>query len=195
MISDPGFRVVSAVIAAGLVVAPLPGASAALAALAASGLPTNEFRFVGFLPPKQLARRKQLAALADETATLIFYESPHRILECLEDIEAEMGTRPVVLARELTKLHEEFLRGTAAEIRQILSARDAVKGEITLVIGPAVQGASGGDPLEEVTKLEALGMARMDAIKTAAKQLGLPKREVYRAVMEQGSNPAGKRRD
>jgi 16S rRNA (cytidine1402-2'-O)-methyltransferase len=195
LISDPGFRVVSAVIAAGLTVVPLPGASAALASLAASGLPTNEFRFVGFLPPKQLARRKHLAALADETATLILYESPHRILECLEDIEAEMGTRPVVLARELTKMHEEFLRGTASEIRSVLSARDSVKGEITLVIGRAAAEVVDGDPKEEVAKLEAQGMARMDAIKTAAKRLGLPKREVYRVVMEQGNNPAGKRRD
>ena len=196
LISDPGYRVVSTVIAAGLTVVPLPGASAALSALAASGLPTNEFRFVGFLPPKQTARRKVLAGLADETATLILYESPHRILESLQDIEAEMGARPMVLARELTKLHEEFLRGSAAEIYAILSARDAVKGEITLVIGEAPAEVSDGDPLEEVGRLEAQGMGRMDAIKTAAKRLGLPKREVYQLVSGgPGNNPQGKRRD
>ncbi len=195
LISDPGYRVVTAVIEAGLNVVPLPGASAALAALAASGLPTNEFRFVGFLPPKQTARRKVLAALADEQATLIVYESPHRILESLQDIEAEMGDRPMALARELTKLHEEFLRGSAAQIHAILSARDSVKGEITLVIGQAAAEVSNADPLEEVASLEAQGMPRMDAIKTAAKRLGLPKREVYRLAAERGNNPAGKRRD
>jgi 16S rRNA (cytidine1402-2'-O)-methyltransferase len=195
LISDPGYRVVVAAVAAGLTVVPLPGASAVLAALAASGLPTNEFRFMGFLPPKQIARRKMLASLAEETATLIFYESPHRILESLQDMEAEMGSRPMVLARELTKLHEEFLRGSAAEIYAILSARESVKGEITLVIGRAPVAISDADPLEEVTRLEAQGIARMDAIKMASKRLGLPKREVYRLAAGQGNNPAGKRRD
>ncbi len=124
LISDPGYRVVVAVIGAGLPVVPLPGASAALAALAASGLPTNEFRFVGFLPPKQTARRKTLAALADETATLILYESPHRILESLEDIEAEMGTRAMVLARELTKTsRRDFARYRSRNSRHLERAR------------------------------------------------------------------------
>jgi len=196
LISDPGYRVVAAAVEAGLAVVPLPGASAALAALAASGLPTNEFRFIGFLPPKQTARRKALAALATETATLILYESPHRILESLADIAEEMGARPVVLARELTKIHEEFLRGSAAELHATLSARDSIKGEITLVIGQAVAEPSSADPLDEVAQLEAQGMSRMDAIKTAAKRLGLPKREVYRrAAAERGNNPADIRRD
>ena len=106
-----------------------------------------------------------------------------------------MGTRPMVLAREVTKLHEEFLRGTAAAIHATLSARDAVKGEITLVIGAGAAEVSHGDPLEEIAALEAQGLGRMDAIKTAAKRLGLPKREVYRLAAEQGNNPAGKHRD
>jgi len=195
LISDPGYRVVAAALAAGIKVVPIPGASAALAALAASGLPTNEFRFIGFLPPKRIARRKALAALAQESATLIAYESPHRIQESLQDIEAELGARPIVLARELTKIHEEFLRGSAAEIHAALSARDSVKGEITLVIGQAVPQPSQRDPLEEVAQLEAQGMDRMDAIKTAAKRLGLPKREVYRRAAERGSNRAGTHRD
>ena len=195
LISDPGYRVVAAAVEAGLAVVPLPGASAALAALAASGLPTNEFRFIGFLPPKQTARRKALAALATETATLILYESPHRILESLADIAEEMGARPVVLARELTKIHEEFLRGSAAELHATLSARDSIKGEITLVIGQAVAEPSSADPLDEVAQLEAQGMSRMDAIKTAAKRLGLPKREVYRRAAVRGNNPADTRRD
>jgi len=195
LISDPGYRVVSAAVAAGANIVPIPGPSAALAALAASGLPTNEFRFIGFLPPKQTARRKTLAALAAETATLIAYESPHRILESLADITAELGSRAIVLARELTKIHEEFLRGSAAEVHALLSARDSIKGEITLVIGQAVAEPSHADPLIELAQLEAQGMERMAAIKMAAKRLGLPKREVYRLAAERGNNLAGKRRD
>jgi 16S rRNA (cytidine1402-2'-O)-methyltransferase len=195
LISDPGYRVVAAALAAGIAVVPIPGASAALAALAASGLPTNEFRFIGFLPPKQIARRKVLASLAEESGTLIAYESPHRILESLKDIEMELGARPVVLARELTKIHEEFLRGSAAEIHAALSARDSIKGEMTLVIGQAPEQRSEKDPLEEVAQLEAQGMDRMEAIKMAAKRLGLPKREVYRRAAERGNNRAGTRRD
>jgi 16S rRNA (cytidine1402-2'-O)-methyltransferase len=184
LISDPGYRVVAAALEAGLPVVPLPGPSAALAALAASGLPTNEFRFIGFLPPKQTARRKALAALVDEAATVIAYESPHRILESLEDIATELGARPIVLARELTKIHEEFLRGSAAKIHALLSARNSVKGEITLVIGRALEHLSDADPLAEVAQLEAQGMSRMEAIKSAAKRLRLPKREVYRLAAE-----------
>ncbi len=195
LISDPGYRLVAAALAVGITIVPIPGASAVLAALAASGLPTNEFRFIGFLPPKQTGRRKALAALAAESATLIAYESPHRILESLKDIETELGTRPIVLARELTKIHEEFLRGSAAEIHAVLSARDSIKGEITLVIGRAVELPSESDPLEEVAHLESLGMDRMQAIKTAAKRLGLPKREVYRRAAERGSSRAGTHRD
>jgi 16S rRNA (cytidine1402-2'-O)-methyltransferase len=195
LISDPGYRVVTVALAAGITVVPIPGPSAALAALAASGLPTNEFRFIGFLPPKQTGRRKALAAVAAETATLIAYESPHRILESLQDIEAELGSRPMALARELTKVHEEFLRGSAAEIRAVLSARDSIKGEITLVIGQAADHPSDKDPLEEVAQLEAQGMDRMEAIKTAAKRLGLPKREVYRRAAERGNSRAGTHHD
>ena len=115
LISDPGYRLVQAAIAAAIPVVPIPGASAAVSALSAAGLPTDAFRFCGFLPPKSSQRRKTLEQLKPETGTLIFYETPHRILEALEDVAAVMGSRPVVVARELTKLHEEFLRGTAAE--------------------------------------------------------------------------------
>jgi 16S rRNA (cytidine1402-2'-O)-methyltransferase len=195
LISDPGYRVVTAALEAGMQVVPLPGPSAALAALAASGLPTNDFRFIGFLPPKQTARRKVLAALAAETATLIAYESPHRILESLEDIALELGVRPMVVARELTKIHEEFLRGTAAEIYAQLSSRDSIKGEITLVIGQGIYQPENADPLAEVAQLEAQGMSRMEAIKSAAKRLQLPKREVYRLVAERDSSLPDKRRD
>jgi 16S rRNA (cytidine1402-2'-O)-methyltransferase len=187
---------VTAAVEAGMTVIPIPGASAVLAALAASGLPTNEFRFAGFLPPKQLARKKALEELSSETATLVVYESPHRILDTLADIQEVMGSRPVVLARELTKLHEEFLRGAAGEIREQLQARSSVKGEITLVIGRAEeQSGIAGDPLEAIASLQNAGVERMEAIKSVAKRLGLPKREVYRLAMEQGSSSPDKRRD
>ena len=138
LVSDPGYRLVQAAIASGITVVPLPGPSAAVAALSAAGLPTDAFRFCGFLPPKSTQRRKALERLKPESGTLIFYETPHRILEALEDVAAVMGARPVVVARELTKMHEEFLRGTATEVRAELASRPAVKGEITLLIGKAV---------------------------------------------------------
>ena len=141
LISDPGYRIVAAAVAAGISVVPLPGPSAILAALAASGLPTDSFRFGGFLPPKSTQRRKILEDLRDETATLVFYEAPHRILDALEDVEAVLGPRQVAVAREMTKLHEEFLRGTAAEVRAELAQRPAVKGEMTLLIGKAKEGS------------------------------------------------------
>jgi 16S rRNA (cytidine1402-2'-O)-methyltransferase len=183
LVSDPGYRIVTAAIAAGVRVEPVPGASAVLSALAASGLPTDTFLFAGFLPPKAAARRKVLESFKGGASTLVFYEAPHRILETLDDVEGVLGERQVVVARELTKLHEEFLRGTAREIRATLEARPAVKGEITLLIGRGEE-ASGeaGDPAEQVARLVAAGVPRMDAIKTVAREHGLGKREVYRLV-------------
>jgi 16S rRNA (cytidine1402-2'-O)-methyltransferase len=186
LVSDPGYRVVQAAITVGVPVVPIPGVSAAIGALSASGLPTDSFRFCGFLPAKSSQRRKALEELADETCTLIFYETPHRILDALEDVEAALGARPVVVARELTKLHEEFLRGTAAEIRAQLAARPSVKGEITLLIGKGEPRAVNADlSVEEaVHAAEAEGLPRMDAIKRVAKERGLSKREVYRMIAE-----------
>ena len=184
LISDPGYRVVNAAIEAGIAVVPIPGASAVLAALAASGLPTDEFRFCGFLPAKATQRRKLLESLRSEQCTLIFYEAPHRVLESLEDVTASMGSRPVVVARELTKLHEEFLRGSAEEVRAQLAARDAVKGEITLLIGKGGRVVDDRPIEEAVRELEASGVERMEAIKQVARQRGLSKREVYRVLTE-----------
>jgi 16S rRNA (cytidine1402-2'-O)-methyltransferase len=184
LVSDPGYRLVQAAIAHGIPVVPLPGASAALSALIASGLPCDEFRFIGFLPPKQHARRKVFEALRSESATTIAYESPHRVLDSLADMAEVLGERPVVVARELTKLYEELLRGTAASVRAELESRPAVKGEITLVIGGGRNEAPADlDPVQEVSRLQTEeGLDRMEAIKTVAKLLGLPKREVYRLV-------------
>jgi 16S rRNA (cytidine1402-2'-O)-methyltransferase len=183
LVSDPGYRLVSKAIESGIVIEPLPGASAILAALTASGLPTDTFVFGGFLPARPGPRRKLLARLKDDPATLVFYEAPHRILEALTDIEEVLGARPVVLAREMTKIHQEFLRGTAAEVRQALRSRPSLKGEITLLIGRAAA------PAEDHTSLPAAveaamraGLGRMEAVKAVARQRGLPKREVYRAM-------------
>jgi 16S rRNA (cytidine1402-2'-O)-methyltransferase len=184
LISDPGYRVVTAAINAGIPVVPIPGVTAAVSALSASGLATDSFRFCGFLPAKTTQRRKMLERLKTETCTLIFYETPHRIVDALTDVELVMGSRPAVVARELTKIHEEFLRGTAAEIRAALAARASVKGEITLLIGKAESAAVADDtPLEEAVRVaEAQGLSRMDAIKRVAKDRGLSKREVYRTI-------------
>lgn len=182
LLSDPGYRLVTAAVAAGICVVPVPGASAALGALAAAGLPTDAFRFCGFLPPKSGQRRKALEELLDETCTLIFYEAPHRILDTLEDIEAVCGPRPVVVARELTKLHEEFLRGTATEVRAQLADRPSVKGEITLLLGKGTPIADNTPLPEAVAALEAQGIPRMDAIKQVARDRGISKREVYKEI-------------
>jgi 16S rRNA (cytidine1402-2'-O)-methyltransferase len=184
LVSDPGYRLVRAAIDNGIAVQPVPGPSAALSALAASGLPTHAFYFGGFLPSKPGQRAKALEALVDETATLVFYEAPHRLLETLEAIETALGPRPVVVARELTKIHEEFLRGTAAEILAQLTARDSVKGEVTLLIGKAEAPAPDETPVEEaVESLERAGVARMDAIKQVARRRGLSKREIYEQLL------------
>ena len=157
-----------------------PALSASLTALAGSGLPTDAFYFGGFLPPKPGQRAHLLEALSEEQATLIFYEAPHRILESLEAIESDLGPRPVVVARELTKIHEEYLRGTAAEVRAQLASRDAIKGEITLLIGKATEPPPDDTPVVEAVKvLIGDGMPRMDAIKLVARRRGLSKRDVY----------------
>jgi 16S rRNA (cytidine1402-2'-O)-methyltransferase len=187
LISDPGYRLIKAAVAAGIPVQPVPGPSAAIAALAASGLPTDSFRFCGFLPAKAGQRARALELLTDEPATLIFYEAPHRILEALDAIEQVMGPRPVVVARELTKIHEEFLRGTAAEIREQLALRGSVKGEFTVLVGQASRPAHPDTtPVNEaVEALEREGTPRMDAIKQVARRRGLSKREVYDLLLRE----------
>src|SRR6202167_5184545 len=137
-ISDPGFRLIALAIRHRLPVVPIPGASAFLSALVASGLPTDSFRFGGFLPAKAGARRSALEAIRDSARTQIFYEAPHRMVEAMHDVVEVLGPgRHVVVAREVTKLHEEFLRGRAEDLRATLAARGEVRGEITLLIGKA----------------------------------------------------------
>ena len=188
LISDPGFRLVRAALDAGVRVVPIPGVSAVVTALSGAGLGTDHFRFGGFLPAKQGQRRQALAEVKHEAGTAVFYEAPHRILEALMDIETELGpSRPVVVARELTKLHEEFIRGTAAQVRAALEAKPVIKGEITLLIGKSDAAPEADDPRpvsEAVAELERDGMPRMDAVKYVARARGLNKRDVYREVAD-----------
>jgi len=195
-ISDPGMALARAAIDAGIAVYPIPGANAVLSALVASGLPTESFLYAGFLPPKSGARRaelERLAALAaeDRALTLVFYEAPHRILETLEDVEKVWGSDcGVVVARELTKLHEEFLRGAAGEVRREMAGRDRVRGEITLLVeaksldSNAIGAtASLKDRVAELRRAE--GLDEMDALKRAARERGISKSEAYRELQRE----------
>ena len=189
LISDPGFHLVREAAARGIQVTPIPGASAAMAALSASGLETDSFRFAGFLAPKTGQRRKQIEAWKSARETVILYEAPHRILSTLADLVEVLGAdRRVMVGRELTKFHEEILRGTAREVYDALAERAAIKGEITLLIAPAPAVApmpvEDGDLRAEVEALVAAGEPRMDAIKQVAARHGLGKREVYRVMEE-----------
>jgi len=186
-ISDPGHRLVTLCLRHHIPVVPIPGPSALVAALAASGLPTDEFLFVGFLPPRAGARRKALDALKAESRTLIFYEAPHRVVETLADATEILGPRPAVIAREVTKIHEEFLRGPLTELLESARKR-APRGEITLLIGPGDPQAQKVDisvPLKQrVEQLEAEGgIDRKAALKQAARERGLGKREAYRQLL------------
>lgn len=185
LISDPGYRLVAGARKLGIPVSPIPGPGAFLAALSASGLPTDSFAFLGFLPSKKGQRRKELEDWKKLPATLVFYEAPHRIAETLQDIAEVLGAREVVLARELTKVHEEFLRGTPAEILEALNKRQPLKGEITLMVGKGQTAELGEQPLETaVQQLIEAGVPRMEALKTVARRRGLSKREVYRQLNE-----------
>jgi 16S rRNA (cytidine1402-2'-O)-methyltransferase len=184
LVSDPGYRLVRAAIDSGIPVEPVPGASAVITALAASGLPVDSFLFGGFLPAKAGQRRRALEDVKATQTTLIFYEAPHRILETLDAIDEVMGPVPVVVAREMTKVHEEFLRGTAAEIHAQLARRDAVKGEYTILIGKPAAPLPDETPLSEaVESIVRTGIPRMDAIKEVARRRGLSKSQVYDALL------------
>jgi 16S rRNA (cytidine1402-2'-O)-methyltransferase len=189
-ISDPGYRLVRDARAEGLPVVPVPGPSAAVAALSVSGLPTDRFLFVGFLPPRPEARRRELESLRDRRETLVFYESPVRVVGCLTDLAAVLGDREAFLCREATKLYEEYVRGRLSELGALLAERARVKGEIVLVVAGAAEGTGAGEstvPREALAavfeRLVAEGLTRRAAVKEAARRAGLPAREVY-AMME-----------
>jgi len=189
LISDPGYRLVRLALDRGLSVVPIPGPSALATALSASGLATDTFRFGGFLPPKSARRRAELARWVDSPDTLIYYEAPHRIVETLADVLEVFGPdRAVVVARELTKLHEEFTRGAASSVWRNYSQRESIKGEITLLIGKR-EAAAEAPPREQlredVERLVEEGVPRMSAIKQVAQRHSLGKREVYKALEEE----------
>jgi 16S rRNA (cytidine1402-2'-O)-methyltransferase len=193
LISDPGFRIVTAAIEKGLRVVVVPGVTAFATALAGAGLPTDQFFFAGFLPARSSARIARLRELSALPATLIFYEAPHRIAATLRDAQAVLGNRPAVVARELTKLHEEFLRGTLAELAESFSDDKKARGEIVLMI----EGATGRPDanaetasistafIERMAELRATGLDEKAALKKAARELGLKRDEAYRLVLAQ----------
>ncbi len=189
-ISDPGFRLVTLAIERGMPVIPIPGPAAFVSALVASGLPMESFSFRGFLPGKSGARRTQLDSVRQSMQTEIFYEAPHRIRETLEDVVTVLSAaRRIVVGRELTKIHEEFLRGTAAEVLAIVNARGELKGEIVLLIGPAsnheptLERVSLRDRIEQLMSGEKLD--EKSALKKVAKERGISKSEAYREWQQQ----------
>jgi 16S rRNA (cytidine1402-2'-O)-methyltransferase len=191
-ISDPGYRLIALAIRHHLPVVPIPGASAFLAALVASGLPTDSFRFSGFLPARRGERRAALEAIKSSPRTQVFYEAPHRVVEALEDVCEVLGeSRHVVIAREVTKLYEEFLRGRAGEVLETLKSRDGVKGEITLLIGKAEESNARGaaDALVRLTVRQRVEQIMAEekvdekaALKKVAKERGVSKSEAYREL-------------
>jgi 16S rRNA (cytidine1402-2'-O)-methyltransferase len=190
-IADPGAQIASAAIAAGIDVFPIPGANAAISALIASGLSTERFLFHGFLPAKAGQRKTALEQLPRGEIAHIFYEAPHRIVETLADLVSVFGeSQPIVLARELTKLHEEFLRGSVSEVLAQLKERTSVRGEIVLIFAPTAHEAA--DITQQVTIAAAVaslmkseGIAEMDALKRVARERGIGKSEAYRELQRE----------
>ncbi len=188
VVSDPGFRLVHLAVRHSIPVIPVPGASAFVAALAASGMPVDKFRFLGFLPSKKGERRKALEDLIPASRTLIFYEAPHRLAEMLKDVREILGDRELVVAREVTKVHEEFMRGTISSTLEYLKRRPA-KGEITVLIGAPASPADSENPAPvasiraEIEK--AMAERKLDeraALKAVARARGIPRSEAYRQL-------------
>jgi 16S rRNA (cytidine1402-2'-O)-methyltransferase len=190
-ISDPGFRLARLAIDSDVQVVPVPGASALISALVASGLPTDEFFFGGFLPARAGARRVRLAELRSLPATLIFYEGPHRIAATLKDALEILGQRQAVVARELTKMHEELARGSLSELAARFSSPERARGEIVLIIDRTVMpNESAGSQSDAsvsalVTEFEANGLNHRAALKKAARELGLSRDEAYRRLVSE----------
>ena len=189
-IADPGYRVIKLAIEKGIAVCPVPGPSAVITALVGSGLPTDSFEFLGFLPARSGQRRTVIERLRSTATTVVLYEAPHRIRETLTEIVDVLGPkRPVVIARELTKIHEEYLRGTAAEVRERIGDRE-LKGEITLLIGRSEGAASSSAPaqtsdvnqrLQQIMREQ--GLDEKSALKALARELGQSRSEIYRELL------------
>ncbi|HEX7157903.1 MAG TPA: 16S rRNA (cytidine(1402)-2'-O)-methyltransferase [Edaphobacter sp.] len=190
-IADPGSQIAAAAIAAGIPVFPIPGANAALSALIASGLSTERFTFHGFLPAKEGQRRTALEELPRTGETHVFYEAPHRILDTLADIEATFGpAQHVVLARELTKLHEEFLRGQVSEVRKELASRAAIRGEFVLLLAPKESEEANSSQIRSIAAevaalMQSEDLSEKDALKRVARERGIGKSEAYRELQRE----------
>ncbi|MBN2242470.1 MAG: 16S rRNA (cytidine(1402)-2'-O)-methyltransferase [Acidobacteria bacterium] len=190
LVSDPGYEIVAACRREGIRVVSVPGPSAVIAALAGSGLPTDCFFFAGFLPARGSQRKRRLEELAAVPATLIFYEAPHRLLVSLSDMAAILGSRKAAIARELTKIHEEFLTGTLPELLKLLEARTKIQGEIVVVVErggasakPAVYPGPIRRHLEE--EMRKTGLPRNEALKSIARQRGITRKQAYRMIMDE----------
>jgi 16S rRNA (cytidine1402-2'-O)-methyltransferase len=183
-ISDPGFRLIAQAIRAGVRIIPVPGASALTAVLSASGLPTDRFVFEGFLPARKTQRRERLQTLRDETRTLIFYEAPHRLKDTLGDIRELLGNREAVLAREVSKIHEEFLRGPVSELVRALGSGD-IRGEVTLIISGSsgLPGVSEDRLKAEILELKGKGLRVKEIAEVLGEKFGYPKKEIYRLAL------------
>ena len=197
LVSDPGYKLVAACRDAGITVVAVPGASAVLAALTVSGLPSDRFMFAGFLPAAEGARRSQITELAELTATTIWFETPARIARSLTDMADIVGPRDAVIARELTKLHEEILRGTLDELAARLASGPALKGEIVLLVA----GRSRDDEAMDDAQLAAMLRAELedqrlrDAVKSVVEMTGLPRNRVYRLALELTGDGPNRRQD
>ena len=198
VISDPGFLVVRACVERGLPVEVVPGPSAVLTALVVSGLPAHRFCFEGFLPSRPAARDRRLAELAAEPRTMVLFEAPHRLLATLDAMAAAFGAeRRAAVCRELTKLHEEVLRGTLAELRALLAEREEIRGEVVVVVEgapPAPPALDERDLAARVAALVKQGRHSKEAIAEVAREAGVPRRAVYQvwvSARRDGAGPAG----
>jgi 16S rRNA (cytidine1402-2'-O)-methyltransferase len=197
LVSDPGHRLVTLCLRHKIPVVPIPGPSALLASLSASGMPTEEFLFVGFLPARSGERRRALERLRIEERTIILYEAPHRVEECVADVLEILGDRPACLAREVTKVHEEFVRGKLSEIRSAIEERPP-RGEITLILGPsdaAERHAQADSSQSLAARVEELmhqaKLDRKEALKLAAKERGLTRRAAYNEIVANQARESG----
>ncbi|MED5304045.1 MAG: 16S rRNA (cytidine(1402)-2'-O)-methyltransferase [Pseudomonadota bacterium] len=197
LVSDPGYKLVAACRDAGITVVAVPGASAVLAALTVSGLPSDRFMFAGFLPAAEGARRSQITELAELTATTIWFETPARMARSLTDMADILGPRDAVIARELTKLHEEILRGTLDELAARLASGPALKGEIVLLVAGRSRDDEAMDDaqLAAMLRAELEGQRLRDAVKSVVEMTGLPRNRVYRLALELTGDGPNRRQD
>ncbi len=186
-LSDPGYRLVKAAVEAGIPISPIPGATAAVSALVTSGLPTDRFLFLGFPPRQQTARRAELSAVAQLTYTIVFYESPHRLVTLLQDAQELLGDRQVMVGREITKQFEELWRGSTAEAIAYFGAQDRIRGEITVVIAGASKQAGKWSEEEVIAAIQqalTAGKHRKKVAGDIATEAGWRKREVYQLSLK-----------